>query len=208
MASTPPPISFDKHIPTIDERDRFYISQIISLKGLIDERDRLYDSRFKSAEVAVSAAFAAQEKTVTVAFLASEKAVLKAEQAQKEYNERSNEFRGQLDDQAKTLMPRPETLTMFKSLEEKLTTSQTVYDARLIATSVSFKSELVALQVSFEKTIEGLESQVSSLRDTRSNISGRDTANQDRGMSINNTIVAYAAVVIIIVDIILHFVKV
>jgi hypothetical protein len=68
----------------------------------------------------VNAALAAQEKAVTAAFLASEKAIVKAEIAQKDYNDRSNEFRGQLDDQAKTLMARTETLTMFKSVDEKI----------------------------------------------------------------------------------------
>jgi hypothetical protein len=33
-------------------------------------------------------------------FEASEKAIVKAENAQRDYNVRSNEFRGQLDDQA------------------------------------------------------------------------------------------------------------
>src|SRR6202035_5755903 len=88
-----------------------------------EERDRQYDQRFRAAEIAVSAALSAQEKAVAAAFLASEKAIIKAqeaqgdaflasekaiikaEEAQKDYNLRSNEFRGQLDDQAKTLMP-------------------------------------------------------------------------------------------------------
>jgi hypothetical protein len=99
--------------------------------ALMEERDRLYDTRFKASETAmnaqfkasetaVNAALAAQEKAVAAAFLASEKAIVKAEDAQRDYNIRSNEFRGQLDDQAKTLMPRMEASTLFKSYEEKL----------------------------------------------------------------------------------------
>jgi hypothetical protein len=91
-----------------------------ALVQVVDERDRLYDVRFRAAEAAASAALAAQEKATNAAFAASEKAIVKAEDAQREYNVRSNEFRGQLDDQAKTLMPRPETLTMFKAVDEKL----------------------------------------------------------------------------------------
>jgi chromosome segregation ATPase len=180
----------------IDERDKLYNDRFKALEKLIDERDRLYDSRFKAAEVAVSAALAAQEKAVNAAFTASEKAVLKAEQAQKEYNERSNEFRGQLDDQAKTLMPRPETLNMFKSIEEKL-----------VAAQVTFKSEMSAVQSSFEKTVSGLEAQVSSLRDSRSQGSGRDAAIQSNTSTNQWTVGIVVVVIVSVIEIVSHFIK-
>ena len=100
--------------------DHELASRVATVEMLIAERDKLYDTRFKAAEVAVNAALAAQEKQTASSFLASEKAITKAEEAQLQYNVRSNEFRGQLDDQAKTLMPRTETMTMFKSIEERL----------------------------------------------------------------------------------------
>lgn len=103
-----------------DDFTRRLEAEIDTLRRLMDERDRLYMTRFQSSDTAVDRALAAQEKAVAAAFLASEKAIIKAEDAQREYNIRSNEFRGQLDDQAKTLMPRPETLTMFSSTEEKI----------------------------------------------------------------------------------------
>src|ERR1700722_3073367 len=77
--------------------DWFKVSIREYLVSIIEERDRLYDMRFKASETAVNAALAAQEKAVTAAFTASEKAIVKAEDAQKDYNNRSNEFRGQLD---------------------------------------------------------------------------------------------------------------
>jgi len=90
------------------------------LERIIEERDRLYDMRFRAGEIAVNAALAAQEKAVNAAFLASEKAIIKAEEAQREYNVRSNEFRGQLDDQAKLLMPRSEANAVFAATNEKI----------------------------------------------------------------------------------------
>lgn len=154
----------------IDERDKLYADRFRALEKLIDERDRLYesrfkaletnsDSRFRAQEIAVNAALAAQEKSVSAAFAASEKAIVKAEQAQKEYNERSNEFRGQLDDQAKTLMPRPETLSMFKGLDDKLIGSVAQLEAK----------------------IEGTNSQIDSLRQSRSEGGGRDIARRESG---------------------------
>jgi hypothetical protein len=127
--------------------------QVGSNKIIMDERDRLYDTRFRAAEIAVSAALAAQEKSTATAFLASEKAVLKAEDAQKDYNQRSNEFRGQLDDQAKTLMPRLEAQAAFKSMEEKLE----------------------GLKITAQTDIERLRVDIQSLRESRSEGAGKGT---------------------------------
>lgn len=92
-----------------------------ALAAALIAQEKAVAAALAAAEKAVQAALVAAEKAVSAAFAASEKAVLKAEEAQKEYNIRSNEFRGQLDDQAKTLMPRPETMTMFKATDDKLT---------------------------------------------------------------------------------------
>jgi hypothetical protein len=93
---------------------------IESQKAIIDERDRLYKERDESRRTAVDAALMAQKEQTKASFEASEKAIVKAEDAQREYNVRSNEFRGQLDDQAKTLMPRLEMATTFRAIEDKL----------------------------------------------------------------------------------------
>jgi hypothetical protein len=47
------------------------------------------------------------------------KAVTKYEDAQREYNIRSNEFRGQLDDQNQMQMPRAEAMTRFEGIEAR-----------------------------------------------------------------------------------------
>jgi hypothetical protein len=106
-------------------------SMAAAIKNEADERDRLYNERNISAKVAVDAALTAaksavdaaliaQDKLTTAAFASAEKAITKAEDAQKEYNIRSNEFRGQLDDQAKALMPRAETIALLKAGDEKV----------------------------------------------------------------------------------------
>jgi hypothetical protein len=95
------------------------------LLRIMDERDHRYEDRFKAQETAVSSALAAQKELTSAAFAASEKAIVKAEAAQTSYNERSNEFRGQLDDQAKLLMPRTEADARFVSFEEKLASVKT-----------------------------------------------------------------------------------
>jgi hypothetical protein len=100
-------------ISVLEERVR-------ALTQLVDERDRLYMEKFKASETAVGAAIIASDKQTAQNFAASEKAISKAEEAQREYNIRSNEFRGQLDDQAKRLMPREEAQINFKAQDQKL----------------------------------------------------------------------------------------
>lgn len=73
-------------------------AKLAALHMRMDERDRLYSERAESQR----------------------EAILKAEKAQSEYNVRSNEFRGQLDDQAKTLMPRSEASALITNLNEKI----------------------------------------------------------------------------------------
>lgn len=93
------------------------------LIALIEGNDRRYQESFAGADKAVGAALAAQKELTNAAFASSEKAIVKAEDAQRDYNVRSNEFRGQLDDQAQTLMPRSETAVLIHSLEDKLYTT-------------------------------------------------------------------------------------
>jgi hypothetical protein len=87
---------------------------------LLAERDRFYQEQYEAIEKAFAAALAAQEKLTAASFAASEKAITKAEEAQSQYNIRSNEFRAQLGDQARTLMPRPEAEAINKVLDDKI----------------------------------------------------------------------------------------
>jgi hypothetical protein len=159
------------------------------LERIIDERDRLYDSRFRAAEIAVNAALAAQQKAVAEAFLASEKAIIKAEEAQKEYNARSNEFRGQLDDQAKLLMQRSEALGLFSASDNKLETMRLFFD-----------SKLESQRLAFEKNNENLVKEIGDLRESRSEIGGMKTGSRE--------IIAYLiAAAGLALALVFHFVK-
>jgi hypothetical protein len=90
------------------------------LTDVINERDKRYEQRFLAQESAVQSALVAQEKAVNAALTAADRAVAKAEQAQERRNEATNEFRGQLADQAATLMPRREVEQLFSSLHAEM----------------------------------------------------------------------------------------
>lgn len=138
------------------------------IERVVDERDRLYGARFEASAVAVNAALAAQEKAVAAAFGASEKAIIKAEDAQREYNIRSNEFRGQLDDQAKMLMPRSETAALFKA-----------YDERVDAVRAVFESKLDNQRQSFDKALDAIFKEIAGLRESRSQFEGSKSNNRE-----------------------------
>jgi hypothetical protein len=94
--------------------------EVDSLRRIMDERVRLYAERDISRRTAVDAALTAAKEQTASSFAASKEAIIKAEQAQHDYNVRSNEFRGQLDDQAKLFISRVEVGTITKNIEEKL----------------------------------------------------------------------------------------
>jgi hypothetical protein len=98
---------------------------------VIGEHDRRYEQRFLAQESAVQAALVAQEKAVNAALIAADRAVAKAEQAQERRNEATNEFRGQLADQAATLMPRREAEQSIATLRDQMGVLQN-FDARLL----------------------------------------------------------------------------
>jgi len=111
----------------MDERDRKYAefrstlgSEIDGLRTLIDdrrdaasaqndERDRRYEQRFL-----------AQQEAVTSALESAKEAVAKAETATEKRFEGVNEFRAQLADQARELMPRKETEGLFAGIAERV----------------------------------------------------------------------------------------
>lgn len=94
--------------------------RLLALRELVDERDRLYKERDEARRTAVDAALAAAKEKTKDAFDASEKAIVKAEEAQKAYNQSHNDLARKMDDQNKATMPRAETEQRFKGLEEKL----------------------------------------------------------------------------------------
>ncbi len=105
---------------SIDSLYAYFERWLTSLETIHAERDKRYEEKFRGLETATNIALAAVEKQTNAAFAANEKAILKTDEAQRSYNERSNEFRGQLKDQAERLMPRTESIDKFKVVEEKL----------------------------------------------------------------------------------------
>lgn len=138
-----------------------------------------FEQRFTAAERALKDALEAQEKAVNAAFLASEKAIVKAEDAQKDYNVRSNEFRGQLDDQNKMQMPRIEAMALFKSLDDKLVLYQKTMDDKMAAQQQAFESRLEASKLSSEKVFESIAKEIGGLRESRSLLDGSKTGVTD-----------------------------
>lgn len=90
------------------------------LRRIMDERDRLYTERYNVSKVAVDTALMAVKEQTSSSFASNKEAIQKADTAQHEYNIRSNEFRGQLDDQAKRLISRVEVETIIKNIDEKI----------------------------------------------------------------------------------------
>lgn len=91
-----------------------------SLREINDERDRLYKERDDSRRTAVDAALTAVKEQTKASFEASEKAIVKAEEAQKSYNQSHNDLARKMDDQNKATMPRSETESRFRGVEEKV----------------------------------------------------------------------------------------
>lgn len=124
----------------VDGTKELLSAQLNSLKVLIDERDRLYKERDDARRTAVDAALAAAKAAVDAAliavkeqtkasFEASEKAIVKAEEAQKSYNTSHNDLARKMDEQSKATMPRPETETRFRGLEEKFASLKDIVTA-------------------------------------------------------------------------------
>jgi len=178
----------------IEATKREAAAEAAHLRQVMDERDRLYSTQFKTSETAVLTAMTAAEKAVNAAFLASEKAIVKAEDAQREYNIRSNEFRGQLDDQAKTLMPRPETMTIVKGLEDKIAVMQTNFDNRM-----------EAQRVSNEKVFENFTKEIAGLRESRSGLQGQGAGQQAAVTDQRANIATIVGLVLVVLAILGYF---
>src|SRR6185369_9527266 len=98
------------------------------VETILNEHDKRNNQRFSGAELAVKDALASQEKATSAAFMASEKAIVKAEDAQRAYNVVHNDLSRKMDEQYKEMMPRPETLGLFKAVDGKFESQQKQID--------------------------------------------------------------------------------
>jgi hypothetical protein len=101
--------------------------EIIGLKEKLDaalklaeERDRWYSERDKDRQVQVDKALTAAKEQTASSFAASKEAILKAEEAQRSYNQTHNDLNRKMEEQNKATMPRPEIESRFSSQEEKI----------------------------------------------------------------------------------------
>jgi hypothetical protein len=109
--------------------DRLVNAKLDTLNTLIAGNDKRYEQRFEGQKAAIDAAFAAQKEAINAALAAADRAVAKAENATEKRFESVNEFRGTLDNQQRTLIPRSEVDVMVRGLEEKIANNTKQLDA-------------------------------------------------------------------------------
>lgn len=149
--------SFRELVSELDGLRELVLSKFQAIRELIDERDRLYKERDAAIREQTRASLESNEKAVT-----------KAEDAQREYNIRSNEFRGQLDDQNKlmrdTMMPRVESLSMHHATADKI---------ELVKGELYRQAD--SITENFDKEIERLSDDIKVLRESNAAQSGKSS---------------------------------
>ncbi len=102
-----------------------YLFAVISEKhahlvSMIQGNDKRYEERFSASQKALELGLAGQKSEISAALAAADRAVLKAEMATEKRFESVNEFRGTLDQQQRTLIPRSEVDVLVRGIEEKI----------------------------------------------------------------------------------------
>jgi hypothetical protein len=95
-------------------------ARLDAYENLAAERDRWYAERDKDRQSQVEKALTAAKEQTASSFAASKEAILKAEEAQRAYNTSHNDLARKMDEQGKATMPRTETESRFRTLEEKV----------------------------------------------------------------------------------------
>jgi DNA-binding helix-hairpin-helix protein with protein kinase domain len=90
------------------------------LRDILAANDKRYEQRYEASQNAVRDAFSAQTQAINAALASADRAVSKAEIAAEKRFEGVNEFRAQLGDQQRTLMPRTEAENRLNTLAEKI----------------------------------------------------------------------------------------
>lgn len=107
--------AIDHLIGIINEKDA-------NLRTLISGNDKRYEERFIASQKALELGLAGQKSEISAALAAADRAVLKAEMATEKRFESVNEFRGTLDNQQRTLIPRAEVDVLMRGVSEKIFT--------------------------------------------------------------------------------------
>jgi hypothetical protein len=101
------------------------------LKEQMGAADKRYEERFLASQKALELGLAGLIREIQAALAAADRAVLKAEAATERRFESVNEFRGTLDNQQRTLIPRSEVDVMARGLEEKIAQITKMQDAQM-----------------------------------------------------------------------------
>lgn len=121
MPETRVPISSAKEGWSLETAIDYLASMIAAthkeLMVLITANDKRYEERFQASQRALDAALLAQKDAMTAALVAQKEAVEKAERATEKRFESVNEFRGTLDQQQRTLIPRSEVQEVRNALD-------------------------------------------------------------------------------------------
>ena len=106
----------------------FFQHQHDDLVGMLDERyetqTKAIDAAFAAQQLAMQTALIAQEKAILAALASTKEAIGKKETSDEKRFEAVNEFRGQLADQASTLMSRVEAEARIVALLEKFDSAE------------------------------------------------------------------------------------
>ena len=117
-------------------------AQVITL---IEGNDKRYEERFSASQKALELGLAGQKSEISAALAAADRAVLKAEVATEKRFESVNEFRGTLDQQQRTLIPRSEVDVLMRGVEEKISSLGKSLD-ELKTTVSSMQSERAGIK--------------------------------------------------------------
>lgn len=108
----------------ISSSDRHFTEMLGALDRRFEERvtgnDRRYEERFNASQTALAVGLAGTKSEINAALVAADRAVTKAELATEKRFESVNEFRGTLDNQQRTLIPRSEVSEIVKGLDQKI----------------------------------------------------------------------------------------
>ena len=165
------------------------------IRERIESNEELFAAKLAAHDELSEAKLTAMGEVISANMRAAERAAQKAEEAQHEYNTRSNEFRAQLKDQADMLMPRAETLSLFKSTDDKMAAAIAVAD-----------DKLREFRRTYEERHEILRQQVEALRTFQSSVGAKDEGSTKTWLLVTS-VVGFALTLATLVTVIVHIMR-
>lgn len=151
-----------------EERGRIYEVRFKALEDKVEERDGLYKTMFAASKTAVETALTSVKESTASSFASSEKAIVKAEDAQRTYNQGHNDLSRKMEAQYKEMVPITEARIKWESIDKEMAETR----RELATLRESQPRETSALRAELMKEIGGL-------RESRSEGGGATTARHD-----------------------------